>query len=878
MKRRIFIIFFLIQSFTTYAKHITGGEMIYDLISSTPTTRTFRITLILFRDVNCFNCADMPPVVRIGIYNNDNNNPYGGLGTSATIDVDLDRIVTLPLINVPLCISNQPSLNYTAGYYPFTVTLNNNNNGYTAAYQTCCRIENINNIDNGTNGAGATYCTTIPGSNNNSLLSLDNSPRFTTGISIVCQNNSFILDFSATDPDGDQLVYTLCNAYNGGAAQNAANITPSTPPYGSVLYVNGFTGLYPLGQLASINSQTGIISGIAPASGKYVVSVCVNSYRNGVYIATHRKDFIITVADCDFASAELLPDYITCDGFNFSFSNRNLSPLNQSFYWDFGDPGSGINNTSTSPTPTHTFSAAGVYTVKFVVNRGTACADSTYTSVRVFPGFFPAFNQNTPICKGNPVQFSDATTANYGTVNQWHWDFGISGSNNDTSNIRNPQFTYATPGTYTVSLIVGSDRGCIDTIENTQIIIVDKPILNVTNDTIMCSRDVMQLNASTNVQGNYFWTPNYNINNQNIQNPIVQPTRDTTYYINYSDNAGCANRDSVRVRVVDTVTLKTANDTTICRTDGVVLKTFGNALKFVWSPAGTLNNPLAANPIATPTTLFTTYYVQGNIGSCFDTDSIKIKTIPYPAANAGRDTAICWKTSAYLHSSGGSYYTWAPSDFLNNINISNPTASNVTGNYIDYIVSVRDTLGCPKTVNDTIRVNIERVIANAGPSDTSVVENQPLQLNATGGTNYLWAPITQWLSSNNIPNPVSLPYDDIMYTVIVTNNIGCRDEDSIKVHFYKMLPDIYVPTAFSPNNDGTNDKLTPIALGMKSVEIFIIYNRWGQQLFKTTTIGEGWNGMFKGMTQNIGTYVWYAEGMTYENKKIQKKGTVVLIK
>jgi hypothetical protein len=133
------LILFFFPAFTQ-AKHITGGEMIYDLISSTPTTRTFRVTLILFRDENCLNCADMPAVVRIGIYNNDNNEPYGGAGTQPTIDVNLLRTTTLPITNVPLCISNQPTLTYRAGYYPFVITLNNNDRGYTAAYQTCCRI------------------------------------------------------------------------------------------------------------------------------------------------------------------------------------------------------------------------------------------------------------------------------------------------------------------------------------------------------------------------------------------------------------------------------------------------------------------------------------------------------------------------------------------------------------------------------------------------------------------------------------------------------------------------------------------------------------------------------------------------------------------
>ena len=338
MKSKLLTLFFLFFCTVSYAKHITGGEMIYDFVSATSTTKTYRITLILFRDENCFNCAVMPPIVRIGIYNNDNNEPYGGAGTSPTLDVDLNRTEILPITSIPLCITNQPTLDYTAGYYVFLITLDNNLKGYTAAYQTCCRIDNINNIvNNGTNGVGATYTTSIPGSNILRGIETDNSARFAKGISIVCYNNSFSLDFSATDPDGDQLVYSLCDAYNGGAAQNASNITPSLPPYGSLTYSAGFSGIKPLGSQATINSQTGIISGIAPQSGKYVISVCVSSYRSGKLMDVHRKDFIITVAPCDFANADLLPDYITCDGFSFQFSNRSQSPLNQTFYWDFND-------------------------------------------------------------------------------------------------------------------------------------------------------------------------------------------------------------------------------------------------------------------------------------------------------------------------------------------------------------------------------------------------------------------------------------------------------------------------------------------------------------------------------------------------------------
>jgi gliding motility-associated-like protein len=357
---------------------------------------------------------------------------------------------------------------------------------------------------------------------------------------------------------------------------------------------------------------------------------------------------------------------------------------------------------------------------------------------------------------------------------------------------------------------------------------------------------------------------------------------DTTYYVNYSDNTGCTNRDSVRVRVVDTVTLKTANDTTICRTDNLLIGIVGNALQFTWTPANTLNNGNVRNPIATPTAATTTYYVQGNIGSCYKRDSITIKTVAYPRARAGADTLICWGTSAALNASGGSFYSWTPTAYLSNALIPNPVSVSPLADYIDYIVEVRDTLGCPKPVYDTIRVDIDRVIADAGPSDTSIVEGQTLQLNATGSINYQWSVVTpntpSFLTNPNVSNPRATPIDDIVYAVNVSNNIGCEDDDTISVKYYKVPPGFYVPTAFTPNGDGRNDVLTPLALGLKSVDLFMVYNRWGQLMFKTNSIEVGWDGKFKGKVQDIGTYVWYAEGYDYKaDKKIMQKGTVVLL-
>ena len=873
MKKGLLILIILSGIFSpVFAKHITGGEMIYDYLGpgATANSKRYKITLRLFRDNNCIGCASMPASVTIAIFNNDNNANISGFK-----DVSISSTEILPLNAVPPCITNPPVLNYSAGYYTFEVDLPENNAGYTAAYQTCCRIDGIENIPN---QVGGTYIANIPGKN--SLLSSENdsSPRFFEGISVVCYNKPFTLDFSATDPDRDSLVYYLCDAYDGGDARNAAYTTPAAPPYNPVQYVNSFSSSQPLGVLASINKATGIISGIAPDAGKYVVSVCVESYRKGKYISTHRKDFIISVAACDLPGAKLVtPFYINCDSFKVNFTNLIESPLNLTFNWNFGDPASGANNISTLSSPNHIFSDTGVFIVKLIINKGSGCADSATAPVKIYPGFFPAFKQNAPMCKGLPVQFTDLTTARYGVASNWRWDFGDKNISNDTSRLKSPTHIYPKAGSYLATLIVSTDKGCTATLTDT-VSIVDKPAFSVSNDTLICVIDTLQLLAKASVPGgSVTWSPNYNINNINSFTPLVSPDVTTVYHVQFKDNFGCEATDSVKVNVVTEVSLQIANDTTICRTDSVTLKIKTDALYFTWAPSETLNNAVAQNPVAYPTDPSTAYQVKASISNkCFKTASIIVKTAPYPLADAGADTSVCFGKSASLHASGGSIYSWTPTFFLNNSNIPNPISQNPTAK-IRYIVTVRDTLGCPKPKTDTMFVTVVKIIADAGPRDTSVVLGQLLQLTATGSTNYLWSPNT-WLSSINIFNPTALPLDNIQYAVRVSDAQGCFGLDTINVKLFKVDPDLYVPTAFSPDGDGINDIFRPIALGIKSIESFRVYNRWGQMVYSTSQIGQGWNGKFGGVDQPAGTFVWYAEATNYKDKKIKKKGTVILIR
>ncbi len=863
--KQFFLILLLAGGFiSASAKHITGGEIIYDYLGpgSSPNSKNYRITLRLFRDENCFACALMPPTVIIGLFDNSTRQSFTFRSVGRTSSEEL------PLNALPPCITNPPTLEYTAGYYSFTIDLPDNAAGYTAAYQTCCRIDGIANIPN---SVGATYTTVIPGTATLGAAG-DNSPRFAQGISVVCYNKPFTLDFSATDPDSDVLVYSLCEGYNGGSVTNANPVNPSPPPYGLLGYINGYAGSKPLGDRASINAQTGIISGIAPEAGKYVVSVCVQSYdrSTGKFKSEHRKDFIISVAPCDFAGAQLLPNYISCDGFTFTFNNLNTSPLNETFFWDFGD-----GNSSSEETPVHTYNTAGVYDLKLVINRGGSCSDSTTAKLSVFPGYFPGINDNSPMCKGLPVQFNDATRANYGTVNYWRWDFGNTTVVNDTSGIKNPSYTFANPGSYDVTLIVGSDKGCIDTIVK-KIEIIDKPVFGVSNDTLICSIDTLQLTAAGSSGGSVTWSPAYMINNVNSFTALVSPDVTTTYRARYADPYGCVAFDSVTVRVVNEVTLTTGNDTTICRTDQLTLQVNSDALQYTWTPATTLNDPAVQDPVATPVAATTVYRVTGRIGKCTKDAEITVRTVPYPLANAGADNNICFGTSIQLQASGGSSYSWSPRSWLNNSLIANPVAQSPRED-TRYIVSVRDTLGCPKPGNDTVLVRVARIIADAGPADTNVVIGQPLQLTATGSMSYSWTPAT-WLNNPTIFNPVSLPQENTQYVVRVSNEQGCFDLDTIRVNVFETDPDLLVPSAFSPDGDGLNDIFQPIMVGMRSLDAFMVYNRWGQLVYATTQTETGWDGTFGGAPQATATFVWYAEGTNYLGRKIKKKGTVILIR
>lgn len=180
-------------------------------------------------------------------------------------------------------------------------------------------------------------------------------------------------------------------------------------------------------------------------------------------------------------------------------------------------------------------------------------------------------------------------------------------------------------------------------------------------------------------------------------------------------------------------------------------------------------------------------------------------------------------------------------------------------------------------ISDTITKPVAIYATNAyAGNDTTILQSYPYQLHATGGDTYVWSPSTG-LDNPFIPEPVAILNDDITYTLTASTVLGCSTKDTLRLKVVKG-PEIYVPSAFTPNGDGKNDRFNIIPVGIEKIRFFKIINRWGQVVYSSENATPGWDGTINGIAQPPGTYVWIAAGKTINGAVIRKQGTVVLIR
>ncbi len=457
---------FLITFFSTKinATHIVGGDLSYECLGN----NQYRITMRVYRD--CFaGQAGLDNPAKLQVYTGPNGNiPFGAVqNVFLSSDDNIPPVISNPCLTPPsnICVEE--------GVYERTLTLPYNSNGYHISYQRCCRNNSITNIFN-PQSSGATYTIYI---SDEAQQTCNNSPVFNDFPPIViCAGQDIDFDNSATDSEGDQLVYSFCAPFLGGTT-NMPVPDPASPPYSQVLFAPPFTAAEPLGgnPTVTIDPVTGLISGIPTQLGQFVVGVCVEEYRtiNGVQtlMSLTKRDFQFNVVNCQQSltaavEADIIVDidgYIIneCADPTVTFDNESSSDptgLIDSYLWEF-DAGNGDIFTSSSINPTFTFPGIGTYNGILVANPGNpTCTDTAEITVVINPDITADFDITFDPCSLAPIQFTDQTIAEAGGV-MYDWDFG----DGNTSTDQNPTHEYA-PGDYTITLNVEDVNGCTNQI------------------------------------------------------------------------------------------------------------------------------------------------------------------------------------------------------------------------------------------------------------------------------------------------------------------------------------------------------------------------------------------------------------------------------
>ncbi len=461
------------------ARHIVGGEIYYDCLGpgSVSNSRNYRLTMKIYRDC-AGNGAEFDNPAEIGIYSYIN----GVYAFVRQINIEHGNVTNLEAVENP-CLILPPNVCVEETSYIISLTnLPIIAGSYIASWQRCCRNNTINNIL-APNNTGATYTIEIT---EEAQRTCNSGPRFDEFPPIgICVNDPFNFDHSATDAEGDEIVYEFCAPLKGGGplGVNDPNqqdlcegITPDPrnclPPYVDVVFnAPNYSSLNPLGisSLMTINPVTGFITAVPKLTGQFVVGICVKEYRNGILLSVLRRDFQFNVVNCQSAVAANIQSDAIVNGKEYilnSCGNNTITFINdseieefiQTYRWSFDINGS--PQQAFTRDATFTFPGTGNYKGMMIINEGQQCGDTAFISLNVFPSIDADFEFEYDTCFGGPVSFRDMSSTDAQNITDWDWDFG----DQEASLVRNPNHLYQIPGLHPVGLIATDNNDCRDTV------------------------------------------------------------------------------------------------------------------------------------------------------------------------------------------------------------------------------------------------------------------------------------------------------------------------------------------------------------------------------------------------------------------------------
>jgi gliding motility-associated-like protein len=527
------------------------------------------------------------------------------------------------------------------------------------------------------------------------------------------------------------------------------------------------------------------------------------------FIQSYFKDPIIAAGNCEFQ--------------NISFSIEGPNNF-LSVEWDFGDPASGVNNTSTLLAPVHIFSQQGDYKVRLITKLGANCEPDTFYK-NVHAGPFKVFLGNdTAICRGDTLMLRMNIP---NAFNVW---------NNGTTDTL---LKLTGAGTYWVRVASGN---CVasDTINVT---IRELPVFSLGKDTTICNNQSVTLKPVPDYSGaTYLWNTGATVNQ-------ISATMQGKYWLVLKDSYGCAFRDTIQVNTSVLPNFTLGNDISVCQGVNVILSASVPGAQYLWNTGATANQiqPTTSN----------IYWLDATLNGCTYRDSVTVQFKPLPVVFIGKDTVLCETNILLLDASNaGASYKWS---------------DNSTGQTL--MVKTKGTYAVTVTKNecstsDTIAVDYKFKPKFTLGADQLICDGMFIRLKPSH--------ISGAIEWNNGSDSASLMVSRSgVYYADITNQCGVT-RDSIIVS--KGLCKLRVPNAFSPNNDRINQVFKAKGDGITEFEMQI-FNRWGQRIFYSKDISKGWDGTFKGIAAPVGGYVWMIKYKEYQSSEYALlKGTVLLLR
>jgi len=544
-----------------------------------------------------------------------------------------------------------------------------------------------------------------------------------------------------------------------------------------------------------------------------------------------------------------------CSGTAMNFVDSSYSVLGiiTNWSWDFGD-----GNTSTSQNPSHNFLNPGLYNVTLTVYSNVPCTTSVTHGVNVWDLPTVTVSGGGSICNGSmttvPVIFT--FTGNP----PWNLTYTDGATPVTVNGITTSPYTIntSTPGTYTVTSI--SDIHCTGTSSGSATVSVNSTLSITVSppNPVICLGDSVILTA--NGADTYTWNPSNDLSATTGATVTAFPHTMSTYTVSGSSISGCTGSTTVTINISSGVMVGySPQNPVICEGSSVQIQAFG-ASSYLWSPpnglSSTTNSLVNASPLTT-----TTYTITGDPNGCSGSTWVTVTVETTPEVDFSSDiTEGCedlWVNFLDLTDPAPASWSWdfgdgtPPNAFTN---IPDPLHLYIDPGIYDVTLTVTSLNGC------SAQLSIPQMIT-VFKKPIALFHTEPIQ-------GWIYDPLIhffdesvyadQWYWDFGEPyvlgnysclqNPSHSYSDTGNYVVmlIITSPDGCYDTATENINIAPLIC-FYIPNAFTPNKDGKNDMFLGKGEGVAS-ETFImrIFNRWGQEVFFTPDINQGWDGRLSG--------------------------------